>query len=430
MQHNDIEPNTLVACDEARPVRVFIHTGEVSGDLQGGLLVEALEHQATQRNMTVEISAMGGNRMATAGANLIGNTVSVSSIGLFEALPHAVTAIKLQRQAKQHLIENPPDVVVLIDYMGPNVAIGQFIRRQFPNVPIAYFIAPQLWVWAMMPGDTAKILSIADRVLAIFPEEARYYKEKGGQVSWVGHPLLDKFSDYHPKSAKQKARQHFGLTNADTVVVLLPASRQQELTYVLPIMFTAAQHVQRQMPQLQFLVPLARESFRGPLETALQTYGLNGRVVDKAEQRLAISAADLAITKSGTANLEIALMEVPQVVMYRLNRLTAWVAEFVLNFSAAYVSPVNLVNMEPTVPEFIQWQATPEAISQMALDLLNDPDQCQQMVEGYRAMRQHLGDVGVCDRTANEILNMATSKDTNRVKAPPKDCGRSGTRAG
>ncbi|MEA5466451.1 lipid-A-disaccharide synthase [Leptothoe sp. PORK10 BA2] len=394
----------------ARPLRIFIHTGEVSGDLQGGLLVDALERQSLERGQSVEITAMGGERMAAAGAKLIGDTVSVSSIGLFEALPHALAALKLNRRAQQHLKDVPPDVVILIDYMGPNVAIGKFVRRQFPQLPIVYYIAPHLWVWATIPGDTEKILAIADRILAIFPGEARYYQDKGGQVSWVGHPLLDRFADYRPETAKQSARQHLGLGQTDLVVTLLPASRQQELTYVLPIIFTAAQQIQAQMPQVRFLVPLAREAFRSPLETALKAYGLNGCVVAKADQMLAISAADLAISKSGTTNLEIALMEVPQVVMYRLNRITAWVAEYVLKFSAAYVSPVNLVNMEPVVPEFVQWEATPEALSQVALNLLNSPDQRQKMVEGYRRMRQSLGTVGVCDRAAQEILNLASSK--------------------
>ncbi|NEQ51294.1 MAG: lipid-A-disaccharide synthase, partial [Leptolyngbya sp. SIO3F4] len=232
----------------------------------------------------------------------------------------------------------------------------------------------------------------------------------GGDVSWVGHPLIDKFADYSPALAKQDARHQLGLEPTDCVVTLLPASRQQELAYVLPIMFKAAQQLQLQLPQLKFLVPLARDTFRKPLEDALQEYGLQGRVIPREKQTLAISAADLAISKSGTANLEIALMEVPQVVMYRLNRITAWLAEFVLKFSVTYVSPVNLVNMEPIVPEFIQWEATPDAISQVALNLLNNPDQRQKMLDGYRTMRQQLGTLGVCDRAANEILDLAIQK--------------------
>lgn len=390
-----------------KTLQIFIHTGEVSGDLQGALLVEALKRQAAARQLPVQISAMGGSRMAQAGAQVVADTMSVSSIGIFEALPHALSALKLQRRAKQHLRQLPPDVVVLIDYMGPNVALGNFVRQRFSQVPIAYFIAPQLWVWAMIPGDTQKILAIADRVLAIFPEEARYYQAQGGKVTWVGHPLIDKFAAYSPDQARRQARQQLEVAADATVVTLLPASRRQELTYIVPTLFEAARLIQQQQPGVEFLVPLARAAFAEPLAAALEQYGLKGRTVPQESQQLAIAAADLALTKSGTANLEIALMDVPQVVMYRLNRLTAWVAEFVLKFSAAYVSPVNLVNMEPVVPEFVQWQATPEAISQAALALLNNPDRRRQMLEGYQAMRRHMGDVGVCDRAANEILTMA-----------------------
>ena len=408
MQQQDIGNTTAIS--PRRPLHVFIHTGEVSGDMQGSLLVKALGRQAAQRGLAVEITAMGGGHMAAAGAKLVGDTVAVSSIGLLEALPHLKAALALNRQARQHLDSAPPDVVVLIDYMGPNVAIGKFVRRQFPGVPIAYYIAPHLWVGAAIPGDTAKILSISDRILAIFPGEARYYQNQGGNVTWVGHPLLDRFADYGPAAAKQRARQRLGLMDTDRVVTLLPASRQKELTYVLPIMFAAAQQLQTAIPQLKFLVPLARDSFRPAIEAALQDYGLEGQVVAADERMSAIAAADLALTKSGTTNLEIALMEVPQVVMYRLNRLTAWLAEFVLRFSVTYVSPVNLVNMEPIVPEFVQWEATPEAISKAALNLMNNPDQRQKMVEGYRTMRQQLGTLGVCDRAAAEILDLALGK--------------------
>ncbi|MEM7792845.1 MAG: lipid-A-disaccharide synthase [Cyanobacteria bacterium P01_C01_bin.118] len=416
MGPNALEPASTMqqqantTTNSRRPLRVFIHTGEVSGDLQGSLLVKALERQAAKRGVAVEITAMGGSRMADAGANLIGDTVSVSSIGLLEALPYVGKALKLNRQAQKHLRLSPPDGVVLIDYMGPNVAIGNFVRRQFPKAPIAYYIAPHLWVCETIPGDTAKILAISDLILAIFPGEADFYQKKGGNVTWIGHPLLDQFADHSPDIAKQEARQQLGLATIDRVVTLLPASRQQELTYVLPIMFQAAQQLQTQLPQIKFLVPLARESFRPMVEAALADYGLTGQAVVPEERLEAIAAADLAITKSGTTNLEIALMEVPQVVMYRLNRLTAWLAEFVLQFSVPYVSPVNLVNMEPIVPEFVQWDATPEVVSQAALNLLNNPDQRQKMVEGYRTMRQQLGSLGVCDRAATEILDLAIAR--------------------
>jgi lipid-A-disaccharide synthase len=385
-------------------IHIFIHTGEVSGDLQGALLVEALYRQAEQQGYRLTISAMGGERMAKAGARLVGDTVPISAIGIFESWPYLVSTLQLQRRAKQHLKAHPPDAVVLIDYMGPNIAMGNYVRSVFPQVPIAYYIAPQQWVWSLTPRDTQRILRVADQLLAIFPEEARYYERQGGNVYWVGHPLVDQFPQ-DPTANRQAARHRLGLAEAETVVTLLPASRKQELTYVMPVMFAAAQQIQAQLDLVTFLVPVSRPAFRERLVAGLKHYGLTGRLVE-AQTQDAIAAADLAITKSGTANLEMALMKVPQVVMYRLNPVTAWVAYRLLRFSANFISPVNLVEMKPVVPEFIQWQATPEAIRDASLALLLNPDQRQAMLKGYEQMRTALGQPGVCDRAATEILEM------------------------
>ncbi|MEM9905870.1 MAG: lipid-A-disaccharide synthase [Cyanobacteria bacterium P01_D01_bin.44] len=393
-----------------RPVRIFIHTGEVSGDLQGGLLVEALKREATRRQWVLDISAMGGERMSQAGATLIGNTVPVGAVGIFESWPYLLSTLRLQKRAQQHLLANPPDVAVLIDYMGPNIAIGNFMRAKLPRLPLVYYIAPQQWVWALGLRDTRRILKVADKLLAIFPEEARYFAQHGNQVRWVGHPLVDTFTPA-PMSLeaqigyRQAARQRLGLAATDTIITLLPASRQQELTYIMPTLFKAARIIQQQLPQpVKFFVPVSQGRFRGAIEAAMGRYGLQAEIIEDASQD-AIAAADLAIAKSGTANLETALMDVPQVVMYRLNRLTAWVAEL-LRFSAEFVSPVNLVERKPIVPELIQWKATPEAVAEEALALLLNEQKRQTMLAGYAQMRQAMGTAGVCDRAAREILDM------------------------
>ncbi|MEO0455183.1 MAG: lipid-A-disaccharide synthase [Cyanobacteria bacterium P01_A01_bin.114] len=396
---------------KSRPVRIFIHTGEVSGDLQGGVLIEALNREAARRHLQLTISAMGGHRMAQAGATLIGNTVAVSAVGLFESWPYLISTLQLQRRAQRHLLTCPPDVAVLLDYMGPNIAIGNFMRAKLPHLPLVYYIAPQQWVWALGLRDTRRILRVADKLLAIFPEEARYFAQYSEQVRWVGHPLIDTFTPA-PESLeakigyRQAARQRLGLSTQATIITLLPASRQQELTYIMPTMFEAASLIQQRLKQpVTFLVPVSQSRFRGAIEAAIRRYGLQAEIIDHASQD-AIAAADLAITKSGTANLEIALMGVPQVVMYRLNRATAWVAKHILRFSVEFVSPVNLVEMKPVVPEFIQWAATPEAIAQESLQLLLNDDKRQAMIKGYAQMRRAMGTVGVCDRTAREILDM------------------------
>ncbi len=409
----------------AQSIRLFISTGEVSGDLQGSLLIQALNRQAVHRGLTLEVLAMGGDRMAAVGATLLAHTSAIGSMGILESLPFVLPTLKVQRQAKQYLQQHPPDLIVLIDYMGPNLAFCEYLPGRFPDVPIVYYIAPQEWVWGdrwewgvkLFRSDL--VIKATKRILAIFPGEASYFRRKGGQVTWVGHPLLDRMQGALDRNS---ARLALGIPTDQVAIVLLPASRQQELKYLMPVMFEAAQQIQAKLPDVHFWIPLALTKYRALIEQAIQRYGLQATILaepqavasDSAATSLtlqAIAAADLAITKSGTVNLEIALLHVPQVVMYKVNPVTAWIMDRLLKFSVPFVSPANLVAMQPIVPEFLQDQATPENLVGAALALLLDPDRRQTMLAGYQDMRRMLGEVGVCDRAAQEILNLVVASD-------------------
>lgn len=404
-KNSSLTPNSTV-------VRIFISTGEVSGDLQGAMLIEALKRQALLAGLELEIVALGGSRMANAGATLLGNTISIGSVGTLEALPFVLPTLKIQRDAKQYLLQHPPDLVVLIDYAVANLSLGSYIRRQMPKVPIVYFIAPQMWVWWSNKRDTARIVGITDKLLAIFPAEARYFKDKGASVSWVGHPLVDRMQN---APSREQARAALGITPEQTAIALFPASRRQELKYLLPVMFEAAKVIQAKLPQVHFWIPLSLEIYRQSIEEAIAHYGLRATLLFDQTQE-AISAADLAITKSGTVNLEIALLNVPQVVIYRVSSITAWIARKLLKFSIEFMSPPNLVEMKLIVPELLQEQATPENIVQNALELLLNPSRKDQTLADYQQMRTCLGEVGVCDRAAVEILALLPNYDRGNRK--------------
>jgi lipid-A-disaccharide synthase len=385
-----------------RRYRIFISTGEVSGDLQGALLIEALKQRAALGKIELEILALGGERMAAAGAHLLADTSAIGSIGLFESLPHIRSTQIIQQQVKRYLSQHPPDLMVMIDYFAPNISLGRFMRRSLAQVPLVYYIAPQEWVWSVSQRNTKRILAITDRLLAIFPAEASYYQERGANVTWVGHPLIDRMQAAPTRAA---ARAMLDIAPDQLAVALIPASRQQELRYVLPVIFAAAQQIQTKLPQVKFWIPLSLERYRQPIQQAIQQYGLQAEIVPGKSQ-IVIAAADLVLAKSGTVNLETALLNVPQVVMYRVHPLTAWIAEHLLKFSAPFVSPPNLVMMQPIVPEFLQSEATPASLAQAALELLEDPQKQAEMQAGYRQMRQKLGEPGVCQRAADAILQM------------------------
>lgn len=383
-------------------MRIFISTGEVSGDLQGSLLVTALKRQAMISGLDLEIIALGGDKMAAAGATLLANTTAIGSFGILEALPFILPTLQVQRQAIAYLQQHPPDIVVLIDYMGPNLGIGNYLRRHLPQVPVVYYIAPQVWVSSVTARDTARIMAVCDKLLAIFPGEASYFQNKGANVSWVGHPLVDRMADF---PSRELARSQLGITDDAIAIALLPASRRQELKYLLPVMFQAAQLIQSKLPHVHFWIPLSLEIYRERIEKEIQNYGLQATVVSNQQQQV-LTAADLAITKCGTVNLELALLNIPQVVLYRVNSFTYWVATKILKISFPFASPVNLMVMKEAVPEYIQETATPENIIQSAMELLLNSQSREKMQSDYQQMRQCMGDVGVCDRAAKEILQM------------------------
>ncbi|MEB3310147.1 MAG: lipid-A-disaccharide synthase [Snowella sp.] len=382
-------------------MRIFISTGEVSGDLQGSMLVEALKRQATERGIALEIQALGGELMKKAGATLLANTAAIGSVGLSEALRFILPTWKIQQRVKTYLKDNPVDALILIDYMGPNLAIAKYIRQYYPQLPIIYYIAPQAWVWSPTAKDTQEIVNITDRLLAIFPEEANFFKAKGVNVTWVGHPLLDRIAR---APNREEARKNLGITPDQLAVALLPASRIQELKYLLPVICEAAQKLQEKLPQVHFWLPISLESYRDRIEATVKSYGLNVTFL-KGQTLDAIAAADLAITKSGTVNLEIALLKVPQVILYRVSPLTWWVARKILKFNIPFVAPPNIVLQKAVVPELLQDAATPENIFQSALEILTHTEYRQQIQNDYQQLQITLGEIGVCDRAAKEILD-------------------------
>ncbi|MFO0047550.1 MAG: lipid-A-disaccharide synthase [Pseudanabaena sp.] len=380
--------------------RVFISTGEVSGDWHGAILIEGLRERAALRGIELEIVGLGGDRMAATGIKVLGNTVGIGSIGIVEALPYILPTLKVQRDAKQWLKTAPPDVVVLIDYMMPNQSMGHYAKHTL-KIPVIYYIAPQEWVWSYNDKNTRAIADFTDKLLAIFPQEAIFYEKQGTNVQWVGHPFVDLMARIPDRL---EARKKLGIADEELVVTLLPASRTQELRSVMPIILAAAKIIQTKLPHVKFWLPLSLERYRPEVEKLLEEYDIKATIIS-AKSQIAISAADLVLSKSGTVNLETALLNVPQVILYRVSNVTAWIARHLLKLKLPFISPVNLVNMESVVPEFVQTDAIPEAIAECALDLLINPQARQTMLDGYSRVRESLGEKGAINRVADSILD-------------------------
>jgi len=383
-----------------KPKTIFISTGDVSGDLQGALIVTALKQLAEKLGVDLNIVALGGSKMASAGANILADTTGISSMGIWEAVPYIAPTIQVQNIAKQYLKITPPDAIVLIDYMGPNVSIGKYAKRVFPDVPIIYYIAPQEWVWATDKKNTSEIVEFTDQILSIFPAEARFFESKGANVTFVGHPLLDRVANIPDRAF---ARAQLGIADDEIAVALIPASRKQELKYLMPAIFAAARQIQTQLPHVRFWIPISRDVFKPEIDRAIIEYQLNATPITENTD-FVLSAADLAITKCGTVSLELALLHVPQVVIYRVSKVTAWIAKHVIKFSIPFMSPTNLVEMKAIVPELLQDEASPDRITTESLELILNQEKRDRTFTEYDQMRLALGKPGVCDRVAQEIL--------------------------
>ena len=388
-------------------MKLLISTGEVSGDLQGSLLINALKTNAEKRKIELDIIALGGERMKEAGAELVSNTSSIGAIGFLEAIPYVLPTLKAQSKIDNYLSSSPPDAVVLIDYMGPNIRLGLKVKKKFPNIPIIYYIAPQEWAWRLGDSGTTDLISFTDKILAIFEEEAKFYSNKGGNVKFVGHPMLD---FYRNIPTKEESLKKIGLNSDQKLLLIIPASRKQELKYILPTLLKVAKLLQEKDPSITVLIPSGLNEFDELLNNSLDEYGVTGRILLSNEvddlKPFLFSAAHLALAKSGTINMELALNSVPQIVGYKVSRVTAFFARYFLRFNVKYISPVNLLLNKMLIPEFVQEDFKAENIFNAALKILEDNSTKEHIMIGYEILKDKLGKPGVTDRASKDILDL------------------------
>ena len=386
--------------------KIFISTGEVSGDLHGSLLANALFNEAEKRSVDLEICGLGGERMRKEGVKILQDTTSLSAIGIWEALPLIIPTIKIQKKFYKSLKNLSPNCLILIDYMGPNIKIGRKLKSEKNKIPIYYYIAPQEWAWRVGNNSTTDLISFSDRIFAIFKQEANFYKRRGGNVLWIGHPMIDLMKKI---PTKKDSRKILKLRANENILLIMPASRPQELRYILPVFMQVARKLQRNYPNLIVYIPSCREVFDSKFKLALDKYKVKGKVVslkDIEELKTHIySLTKLALCKSGTVNMELALYGIPQIVGYRVSRVTAFIAKKILNFKVKFISPVNLLVKKLIIPEFVQKEFEVKKIYDKACRVLDRKSEKEKISKGYADLKKELGQEGVVKRAAEEIIN-------------------------
>ncbi len=386
--------------------KIFISTGEVSGDLHGGLLSKALFDEARKNSINLEIYGLGGEKMKNEGVQIIQDTTSLSAIGIWEALPLIIPMMKIQKKFYKFVKKYRPNCLILIDYMGPNIKIGTKLKRSSIDIPIYYYIAPQEWAWRVGNNSTTNLINFSDKIFAIFKQEANFYKKRGGNVFWVGHPMIDLTKKL---PSKKYSRKILKLRANENILLLMPASRPQELRYILPTFLKTAKRLQLRYPSLVVYIPSCRRVFNERFRRGLEEYGIKGKVISQQYNSELMpyiySLTKLALCKSGTVNMELALYGIPQIVGYRVSRVTAFIAKKILNFKVRFISPVNLLVKKLIIPEFVQRNFNEKKIFFKACKLLDLASEKSKIHKGYTLLKKELGEEGVVERAAKEIIN-------------------------
>ncbi|MBL7719974.1 MAG: lipid-A-disaccharide synthase [Flavipsychrobacter sp.] len=365
-------------------MRYYLVAGEASGDLHGGNLVREIHLQ----DKAADVRCWGGDKMQAAGATLVKHYRDLAFMGFVEVLKHLRTILRNIDFCKRDILEFRPDVLVLIDYPGFNMRIAEWARRQ--GIKVVYYISPQVWAWK--EGRVKKIKRDVDKMLVILPFEVDFYRKWNFEATYVGHPLVEVVR--HEKEQVPVRR----LGDKPTIA-LLPGSRGQEIKIKLPIMLQMVRH----FPQYQFVVAGAPSQ---PDSLYHQLIGNEKVMLVRNDTYNLLKQSAAALVTSGTATLETALFGVPQVVCYKGNPISYWLATKLIKVK--YISLVNLIMDKPVVTELIQHELNEQRLLEELGALLADSDRRRQLLADYATLWHRLGDSPASARAAAEIVALAT----------------------
>lgn len=359
-------------------MKYYVIAGEASGDLHGSNLIKAIK----ARDHDAEIRFWGGDLMQGAvGHQPVKHIADLAFMGFIEVVANLRTILRNIRLCKDDIQSFNPDVLVLIDYPGFNLRMAEFGKKS--GYKVAYYISPQLWAWK--EGRVKKIKRFVDRMICILPFEVDFYKKHGITVDYVGHPLLDAIEN-KPLTALE----------GDAPIAIIPGSRKQEISKMLPVMIEAAKAFPNQRFEIT-AAPAIEEAFYQKFDLPDHVKIVYGKTHD------VMLRSKAAMVTSGTATLETALHGTPEVVCYKGSAISYSIARRLVK--VPYISLVNLIMDKELVKELIQGAFTPTQLKKELSRLLN-PDTRDEMLEGYEELKTKLGSHGASGRAAQVITSL------------------------
>ena len=381
-------------------MKIMMSAGEASGDLHGARLAKEM----LEMEPDVELFGFGGAKMAEAGVRLVRDCRDYSIMGVWEVVLGLGRLLQLEKTLVESMREEKPDLLLIIDYPDFNWRLAA--KAKALGVPVFSYIPPSAWAWRK--GRAKKCAAIAKEIVTIFHHEIGPYVTAGANVSFLGNPLVDTVrADMEPEAA----RAFFGLKDGERAALLLPGSRRQEISFLLPDMLKAVRILKEKRPETSFFLPVAPGLERREIERHIEKSGASVELTEEHVYDL-MGVADFAIATSGTVVMEAALMDLPAVVCYRMGRLNYAIGRMLVKID--HFSLPNIILGEEAEPELLQDEVTPERIAEEAAKLYKGEPQRDAVMARLKVAVLQLGPPGASVRVAAHVLAAAAGKENER----------------
>tara|TARA_B100001250_G_scaffold413038_1_gene445900 strand:+ start:565 stop:1650 length:1086 start_codon:yes stop_codon:yes gene_type:complete len=347
----------------------YIISGELSGDLYGAELIKSLQKKDSESRFT----CWGGQHMKNTGVTVVRDLSKLSFVGFFEVFQNSFTIINNYTFARKHIKNMNPDVLILIDYPGFNLKIAKYAKKI--GIPVFWFIAPQVWAWKK--SRVYMMRKYIDKLFVVLPFELDYFSQEKIETYYFGHPLLDLVRTDDDSNMQQLGKP---------VIALMPGSRNQEINTILPVMLS----VISSFPSHRFVIICASSISRSVYENLTQGYD-----VELKFEKSVFPFLEAAIVASGTATLELAIYNIPQIVCYKLHPISYYLARWFAKIK--YISLVNILANKPVLKELIQSDFNVENVKR-ELSVILRPDDKKQIIIEYNKVKSQLGQSGCFDK--------------------------------
>ncbi len=394
---------------ESRKPKIMIVAGEPSGDLHASHVARRL----TALRPDITLFGMGGDQMEEASVTLDFHIRDSAVMGFADVITALPMFLRKQAHLKRRIRERRPDVLLLVDFAEFNMPLAKFARKH--GVPVVYYIPPKAWAWRAKRAQ--KLAKWANLVAAIFPFEAEFYRNAGANAEFVGHPLVD-FAQ--TSLTTQASRQHLNLKGSGLetpltddentpVIGLMPGSRRSEIQHIFPVMLRAAANIAQVYPNAEWILPLAPGISQELIVKYQQEQNQSGiqiphiKIVEDVTYP-AMRASTLLLVTSGTATLEAACIGTPMIIVFRTASLNWHIVRSLTPLERSGLP--NLIAGRDIVPELLQTELTPSALTNLSLDFLQNPQKRETQREALQKVHAQLGTAGAAERTADLVFSM------------------------